>query len=479
MRITLLWCLVGLLAIYAWKDWYKSLCGLILLMAVIEHPDMPKSLMGIQGLNPWNILLGIITLAWFANRRREELSWDMPSHPNLLLLLYLAVIAIGFYRMAAGVETVYKVDMGRYVPETLSDQLSEYIVNCIKWVVPGLLLFDGCRSRSRLMWGFCSVLGIYIFLALQVIRWMPLEAAMGGDSLGAKSLRIMQNEIGYHRVNLSMMLAGASWAIFSARSLANSNGKILGIIGLSMMVVFGQALTGGRAGYATWAAVGLVLCLIRWRRYLLIAPFAVFVIFATLPGVSERFTQGFTSSSHDTNPRLKNSPYYQGNQEGEVDLYTVTAGRNIAWPYVIEKVRENPLIGYGREAMQRTGIALFLWEEFGELFPHPHNAYLQLVLDNGVFGAFPVFLFFLIVVKYSVTLFRDSRSPEFIAVGGVTLSLVLALLVASIGSQSFYPREGSVGMWCAIGLMLRVYVQRAKTSQNTPDKNFADALWVR
>lgn len=431
-------------------------------MAVIEHPDMPKSMLGIQGLNPWNILLGSITIAWLANRQREELAWDLPSHVNRLLLLYLVVIAIGFYRMVAGSESVLNLTMGRWLPATLSDLFGEHIVNSIKWVVPGLLLFDGCRSRSRLVWGLWSILGIYILLALQVIRWMPLEAAMGGDSLSAKSLRILSNDVGYHRVNISMMLAGASWAVFSAKSLANSNGKILGIIGLSIMVLFGQALTGGRAGYGTWAAVGLVLCLIRWRRYLLIAPIVVCVIFATLPGVSERFSQGFTSGSHDTNPRLKNSPYYQEDQQGEVDLYTVTAGRNIAWPYVIEKVRENPLIGYGREAMQRTGLALFLWEEFGELFPHPHNAYLQLVLDNGVFGAFPILLFFLTVLKYSVTLFRDSRSPEFIAIGGVTLSLVLALLVASIGSQSFYPREGSVGMWCAIGLMLRVYVERSR-----------------
>ena len=62
----------------------------------------------------------------------------------------------------------------------------------------------------------------------------------------------------------------------------------------------------------------------------------------------------------------------------------------------------------------------------------------------------------------SLSLFKDSRSGTFIAAGGVTAALTVALLVAGLGSQTFYPREGSVGMWCAIGLMFRVSVERRK-----------------
>ena len=43
IRITVLYLVVAGLSIYAWKDWFKSLCGLILLMAVIEHEDMPAA----------------------------------------------------------------------------------------------------------------------------------------------------------------------------------------------------------------------------------------------------------------------------------------------------------------------------------------------------------------------------------------------------------------------------------------------------
>ena len=71
IRITAFTLMVVGLAIYAWKDWFKSLCGLIVMMAVIQHEDMPHMMMGIQGLNPWNLLMVSIALAWLASRRRE------------------------------------------------------------------------------------------------------------------------------------------------------------------------------------------------------------------------------------------------------------------------------------------------------------------------------------------------------------------------------------------------------------------------
>ncbi len=157
--------------------------------------------------------------------------------------------------------------------------------------------------------------------------------------------------------------------------------------------------------------------------------------------------------------RLQQTQSVQGD---EPDAYTITAGRNVAWPYVIKKIGEAPILGYGREAMQTTGIAPYLLSSFGEEFPHPHNAYLQITLDNGLLGAIPIVFLYLLLLKRSVSLFMDSRSPEFIAVGGMAFALIAALMIGAMGSQSFYPREGAVGMWCAIGLMLRVHVERSR-----------------
>jgi O-antigen ligase len=256
------------------------------------------------------------------------------------------------------------------------------------------------------------------------------------------------NEVGYHRVNLSMMLGGASWAFFAARELATRPRVRLLLLVCSGTVLLGQSLTGGRTGYGTWALVGLVLCLARWRAYLLPAPLVVALIVAVVPGVKERMLQGFA----------KQDPLVQ---EG-IDEYEVTAGRTLIWPYVIAKIKERPILGYGGLAMERTGLQRFLMQELKESFPHPHNMYLEMLLDNGLIGAVLVLPFYLVTLAHAMTLFLESRSRVAIAIGGSCLALMLSLLVAGFGSQTFYPREGSVGMWCCFGLMMRVAVERAR-----------------
>ncbi len=174
-------------------------------MAVMEHPDMPKSIAGIQGLNPWNILILNVLFAWFSQRQAQGLVWGMPYSVAWLLLAYLAVIFLASLRLfwtREGYETSYPTS---YI-------ISEHFVNGFKFLLPGLLLFDGCRTRKRVHVAMAAVLLLYILLALQVIKWMPLHYAMAsGDQLSQRASKIIQNEIGYNRVTLSMMLGGASW----------------------------------------------------------------------------------------------------------------------------------------------------------------------------------------------------------------------------------------------------------------------------
>ncbi|NOX58565.1 MAG: O-antigen ligase family protein [Planctomycetes bacterium] len=442
IRVTLLWLIVLVLSAYAWRDWFKSLCGLILLMAIIEHPDIPKSIGGIQGLNPWNVLLLSTASAWLIQRGKQGLRWDMPKHMTLLLFVYLGVVVVGFMRLIADRDNIFLAEYG----ETIASLTSEHMVNTLKWVIPGLMLFDACRTRQRMKWGMAAVLGIYVLLALQLARWMPPSTAVSGAALTHTSRKIIQNEIGYHAVNMSMILSGASWAVLAMTPLFRKNWQKLVVLGLFLLIAYGQAVTAGRMGYVTWAVIGLLLCVLRWRRLLLFVPLVPIAVTMCLPGVAERLMEGFGDSESIV--------------ETSVDDYAVTSGRTLIWPFVTDKIEEAPIVGYGRRAMTRTGLEKMLWEQMGEEFPHPHNAYLELLLDNGIVGFIPVTLFYAFVVIYAVRLFLDKRDPLFGAIGGMTCALVFALLIAAMGSQTFYPREGAVGMWCAIGMMLRVHISR-------------------
>jgi len=453
IRIAALWLFIAGLSLYAWRDWYRALCGLVLLIAAIQHPDMPKSLFGIQGVNPWNVLFLAVVAGWLVGRRREGLRWDMPGPVVVLLLCYLAVVVVSFARMIGDTEKIL-------IEHTTAGLVSEHLINAIKWTIPGIMMFDGARSRQRLVLGLSAILGLYALIAIQVIKWMPIGAGLTGDDLNQLGLKLV-NRMGWHRVNLSEMLAGASWAAFTVHVLPRRWPQKLGLLLLAALLLLAQALTGGRTGYGTWLAVGLVLCTLRWRRYLLVIPLAVALVPLLVPGAAARLAQGFSQETFDRRSEAI------GVAEGDVDAYTVTAGRNIAWPLVIEKIKEAPWTGWGKLAMWRTGLTYFLYYHYGganggELFFHPHNAYLELLLDNGILGFVPVMVFYVVVLVCSFRLLLDGRSRIFVAIGGVTTALIVSLFVASIGSQTFYPREGAVGLWCAMGLMLRVWIERKR-----------------
>jgi O-antigen ligase len=441
IRITLLLLVVTFFSFYAWRNWFVSTCAAIVLMAVVQHPDFPNTMLGIQGLNPWNILLLSVILAWLHQRREQGLFWDFPPRASWMLICALLVISVGVARLIAKGDTEY----------TLGYVLSEDFVNCVKWVLPGLILFDGCRTRKRTVAALLVVLTLYVLLSIQVIRWMPLSYAVSGEDLSYRASKITQNEIGYNRVTLSNMLAGASWAMLVTVIIVRKNLHRFAVLGAASVIALGQALTGGRTGYLSWALVGLTLSALRWRKLLLVIPLAIVVIGVALPGVRQRMLQGF------------------GGREGdfvvETSDYEITSGRNIMWPRVIDQIEKAPLFGYGRRAMITTGLKEQLWDELHESFPHPHEAYLEQLLDNGIIGFFLLMPIYFFALWRSLPLVLDRSDPVICVVGCAAFSLILALLIGAFGGQTFYPREGSVGMWAAIGLMLRVWVQRSRSLQ--------------
>ena len=181
----------------------------------------------------------------------------------------------------------------------------------------------------------------------------------------------------------------------------------------------------------------------------------VFLAITLLPSVADRALHGISG-----NPQTGSE---------EVDLDELTAGRTLLWPRVIDEISKSPFIGHGRAAMQRTGLAAWYAASQGDdeaPVYHPHNAYLEILLDSGLVGLLVALGLYGYLLAVALSLLRDRQSPVFLAVGGIALSLILAQLIGSFTGQSLYPREPTVGMWCAIGLLLRVSVQRSASSRH-------------
>ncbi len=168
---------------------------------------------GIPGFNLWNILIINCVWAWLVWRKREGIIWDFPPSLRVAFLAYLFVIVWSFVR--------FLIDPTDYYEESRFSIINGYLVNPLKFLLPGLILFDRCRDRKQLIIALGAILLAYFIMATAVIRYMGLSN-FSGSELNTRAARVIDRDVGYHRVDMSMMLAGASWGLVAFSVLLKS-----------------------------------------------------------------------------------------------------------------------------------------------------------------------------------------------------------------------------------------------------------------
>lgn len=437
--------LVLFLSAYGWlRSWFVALCGAVVLLSVLQHPDMPRAIGGIQGANLWNVLFANIFLAWLCNRSSEGSHWYVPRRLKMAATCYLVVLVVAALRLL--------MNPSEFVDQTTSQIVVNYLFNPLKFLLPAIMLFDGCRTRERVLLALGAILLTYFLLACMVVRYVGFTGGlMSGDALSRRAARIISRSIGYHRVEMSMMLAGASWAIITYSQYFRSIWIRAGMWSAAAIAVAGMALTAGRGGYISWMAVGLVFCVLKSRKLLILLPAAVALIFAVMPSARERLLHGTGDSESVVVTQADDSE--------------MTSGRTDIWPHVIDKIEENPVIGVGRLGMKTTGLEYFAATELSDVFAHPHNAYLEMLLDGGLVSLLLVLPLYWIVTFTAIKLFIGRHDPLVCVVGGCAAALLVSFLVACLGAQTLYPREGVVLMWAAVGIAMRVAIDASEEEE--------------
>ena len=460
IRYSLLTLVILYLCLYSFKDWYRALCYSLPILAVLERPDMPRSMMGIPGLNPFNVLLLFVLLGWLTQKNQEGLRWQVPANINRWLFLYLVVVTISCFRMLIDPEGIfaharyfwsYGID---YPAVSFGDLIREDFFNDWKWLIPGLLICHGATSKERGHLAMQMVLLTGLLLAVQILlRMWP--ALVGLDDLNKRSLRVFDRDIGYHKVQLATYMAGSAWGMFVYTRLALSGKKKQ--LGYACFVLITVALmaTGGRGGAVAWIACALLFGILKWRKILLVLPLFLALAFVLMPSAENRYLAGVTPESHHSAIAER-----MGDVDAEGhDLYEITSGRLIIWPRVVQYIKKAPIIGYGMRAYERVGVFESLHEEgipFGIGFwSHPHNAYLMFLLDMGVVGFTILVFFYWSLVRAGMRLFRQVATDEYTRlVAAFCLAYVVTALVSGMFACTFYPSQDNALEWCAIGLFM-------------------------
>lgn len=448
MRVYILTLVIVGLAVYAWRNWFISLCGLIVLAAMMGFDDMPRQVLGIHGMNPWNLLLVAILVPWFVTRRYQRIRWDMPRAAAALVGTYVCVIVVAYVRAALDIKSFPPGASGEAsTPVTMASLTGDHLVNALKYLIPALLLFDGARTRRRLAIGLVATLVMALPPAATIVKVVPIASLQQTGKEELRARRRIGKRLGYHANGAAMICATGAWGILAAAGLRRRRWQAAAIAALALLPLMALVLTRSRGGYLAFAGVGCLFAVFLWRYLLVVLPVGLLVLFAVFPGVSQRLLAGVGVVS----------------VEGRIedDFGTITAGRTtVIWPPVLDTIATRPALGYGRLSILRTSARDRILEQQDVCPTHPHNAYLELVADTGVIGAVPVLALLVGVFWISLRLARYRRDRLLRAVGAAALAAVTIMLLMGLSGQTFFPKENAQIAWCLFGLSLRAWVMR-------------------
>jgi O-antigen ligase len=416
--------------------------------ALMKHGDMPHSLFDISGLNLWNILWGAVVLGW-VHRLRSEPRPRMPRAFLVAFFSYLLVILFTGLRGTLDVDSIRAGGEQAVAGYTISSFLNDYVANPIKFLVIPMLLASGFFRRRNVLLGIAALCMQGIVYSLMIIKFIPFEVL--SSPLSRYRFRIGQ-ECGLQANDMALVLVISFWMLACCLRLTRGHHTIWKCLLVGCMLVIGLAFTycQSRGGYLAMLVIGLILALIRWRILLVVFPAVALIMCLVFPTIPARLTQGVSEAD------------VSGEQVNDLD--TMSAGRlTNLWPPTIDYIAQSPLIGYGRLAIWRTGLYDQILVHEGSVPNHPHNAYLEMLLDSGIIGLGLVFVF-LIGIPIMVLRGMHTNYLPLLVARDCGLISAIALLVMGCTGQSFFPREGVFLSLCGYGLMMGASMASHHTS---------------
>ncbi len=438
MRLYVLYAFVAFLVIYARKDWFVSLCGLMLITATQGHPDMPRQIWGITGMNWWNVAFIGIFVPWLQQRSVQRVPMGVPRWAFALFLAYMALLAFAWFRGLLGLSAI-----GR----TFTAYLMDDLLNPIKWLLPAIMLFDGARTRARMTAALVFTLIIPTYYGYKTWRTAPMSNLTAGGYNVRARWRIGKN-VGFHANSVSMCCAGGFWAAWSLSSLRKNKWRYLLIALMLTFCFLGVGLCQSRAGYWALLGVATLFAIFLYRYLFLMFPILLALVPIYLPGMMARFTLGTGIET----------------ASGEIveDQDIKSANRTKFWPIVLADIWESPVFGHGRRAIFTRPTKWKIVDAIGNCPEHPHNAYFEQLHDAGGLGLAVTLGIFLSAMGISMRLCLDRSDPLYRSVGGACLAATATLLIMSYSGQSLWPKENNQIVWYFMALALRTWVERGK-----------------
>jgi O-antigen ligase len=419
------------------RDFRVGVVLLVVLMPISRSWVFPHAMMGVTGLNPFNLLL-VATLGSYMLR---GLSAPAAGHlvPRRLLWLYIVPILV------AGAMGSFHVDE---IPSFLRDNevidfdnvigyIRDMLFKPLMMVIFAMLVgVAAAHSEKPEKFIVPAVVAIWVMSVMVIVF-----VAMSGISLkemASSESREFLSALGMHANALGRLyVSGYAILLFVWIEAKDRTFKFVLLVSMVLATV-ALVLTFSRGAFLSFILVNFLFLF--WRRnaktWIFFGVLAICVLVIMPAAVYERMATGFGN----------------GFDSGSG---AITAGRvEFLWVPLLPEILRSPIYGHGlnsilwSEPMRAGGGVTFLAVE------HPHNGYLQALLDMGIVGLVLMCAFFLHVWKNFRALSVNSDfTPTLRGFYLGSAAGLASLLLSYATDSSLTPGPEQSFLWLAIGMM--------------------------
>jgi O-antigen ligase len=409
---------------------------LVLLMPLSDSSLFPHALMGMTGLNPINLLLGGTLVSYVVRAGRGQPGRLLQPR---LIWLYIVPIIIGGIMGAFHADEIVPVffdsmainfhDWAGYIRDMLVKPL---------FIPLFALLLGVAVARSEKAEHYIVPIAVSVWMmSLLVIGFVAYSGVRLGRLAGA-DMRGFFLAIGLHANDLGRLFAIAyALLLFTWWETKSAALKMFLFVTMGLLA-FALLLTFSRGAFVGFLLVNALF--LAWKfnaKSLALANVAGAIAVAFAPGyVVGRLLFGVGEGAD-----------------------AVSAGRiDGIWLPLLPELAKSPLWG--------NGLGSVMWS-----FPmqiesmlsviHPHNAFLEALLDMGVVGLTLLLAFYWHVWRGFRALGSNAfLSPDMRAFFQGATAGLLCFLITGMAGSSLRPESEAIYLWMAIGMMYGLQSRR-------------------
>jgi PST family polysaccharide transporter len=425
------------------RDYRVGVVLLAILLPLADAVFMPEIPFFVIG---WLSLAAFLSFGLSRISGKQELIW-LPKWVWLFYLMpvsFAALMGIPHLGEVPG----YMLVTGTFNSVTPLKYIKNLLIYPLLTVVWMWLLMHAVRDSKHPE----RFIGILAFAAVLPAATAVVIAATSGLSLqylasGAAESRSYLEVTGLHTNEMGIFLASAFGPlIFSAPNARSVTGRLALWSGL-VIVALGLLLTFSRGAFVA-ACVSMLFFLIRakgsklikWSILLMII--AVFIAFGS--ALLTRISDGWSGSA---------SSFSRAS--------AVTAARTDIWLSLWPEVEKHPILGGGLGSTAWSAAA----HNTPDFSAHPHNLYLQILLDMGLVGLTLLLVFYW---RFAKTLTKavaedaTNQPPPLIrAYLQGAYAALLGYLLEAFSNGFYIPVPENTLLWASLGLGL-AYTVKAK-----------------